>query len=81
MWTETSAEVYAVIRAKHAKEMGVHGSFTDVEGNGFHFSSGRPTIETEWGFKESDTPLLKIIETKENREQKDWDVQFFIWKA
>lgn len=34
---------------------------------------------TEWGFEKSETPLLKIVQTKENEEQKDWDVEFFIY--
>ncbi len=78
MWIETSLEVYAVIKAKHSKEMSVHSSFTDIEGDGYHFSSGRPTIETEWGFKSADTPLLRIEQTKQSKEQKEWDTKVFI---
>ena len=72
MWIETSNEVYAVIFAKHRKQLKPHSSFTDSTGNGYHFSS-------EWGFEKAETPLLKIVQTKENEEQKDWDVEFFIY--
>jgi hypothetical protein len=81
MWIETSLEVYAVIKAKHSKDMCVHSSFTDSTGNGHHFSTGRPTIETEWGFKDTETPLLRIVQTKESEEQKEWDTQVLIYCA
>lgn len=79
MWIETSNEVYAVIFAKHRKQLKPHSSFTDSTGNGYHFSSGKPEIVTEWGFEKAETPLLKIVQTKENEEQKDWDLEFFIY--
>ena len=75
MWKETSNEVYAVIFAKHRKELKPHSSFTDMTG----FSSGRPEVITEWGFENAEKPLLKIIQTKEEELQKEWDVEFFIY--
>lgn len=81
MWVETSKEVYAVIMAKHRKDMCVHSSFTDSTGNGYEFSSGKPTIHTEWGFKDSDYPLLRVEDEKENEQQKDWETKFFIFYA
>ena len=75
MWIETSNEVYAVIFAKHRKQLKPHSSFTDVEGG----MVGRPEIITEWGFEKAETPLLKIAQTKENKEQKEWDVKLFIY--
>ena len=47
-------------------------SFSLNAGNGYHFSSGKPKIMTEWGFEKSETPLLKIVQTKENEEQNDY---------
>jgi hypothetical protein len=73
-WIETSNEVYAVIFAKHRKQLKPFASFTDSDGMEF----GKPEIMTEWGFEDSDNSLLKIVQTKENREQKEYDVQFFI---
>jgi len=79
MWKETSQEVYAVIFARHKKDLSPHSSFTDMTGTGYHFSTGRPEIMTEWGFRDSETPLLKILQTKESEEEKEWNNQFFIF--
>lgn len=79
MWIETSSKVYAVIFAKHKKQLTPHSSFTNITGNGYHFPSGKPEIMTEWGFEKAETPLLKVVQTKEDEEQQDWDVEFFIY--
>ena len=79
MWIETSNEVYAVIFAKHRKQLKPHSSFTDCTGNGCHFSSGKPEIMPEWGFEKSETPLLKVDQTKGNAEQREWDVEEVIY--
>lgn len=79
MWIETSNEVYAVIFAKHKKQLKPHASFTDPEGNGYIFSNGKPEIMTEWGFENAEHPLLRIVKTKESKEQNDWEVKFFIY--
>ena len=63
MWKETSAEVYYVIHAKHKKD----------------FSSGRPEMITEWGFKTSDQPIVKIRQTKERESDREWASEFFIY--
>ena len=81
MWKETSNEVYAVIFAKHRKDLKPHSSFTDMTGTGYEFSSGRPEVVTEWGFENAENPLLKIRQTKEEESQKEWDVEFFIYCA
>jgi hypothetical protein len=47
MWIETSNEVYAVIFAKHRKQLKPHSSFTDSTGNGYHFSSGKHKTSLE----------------------------------
>ena len=57
MWKETSNEVYAVIFAKHKNDLKPHASFTDMSGNGYHFSSGHPEVMTEWGFENAEKPL------------------------
>ena len=79
MWKETSAEVYYVIHAKHKKDLCVHSSFSDHTGDGFDFSSGRPEMITEWGFKNSDQPIVKIRQTKENKSDREWVSEFFIY--
>lgn len=78
MWLETSAEVYAVIMAKHRKDFSVHSSFSDPDGFCNDFSAGKPEMVTEWGFKSSETPLLKIVQSKKDKDQKEWDSNFFI---
>ena len=79
MWKETSAEVYAVIFAKHRKDFSVHSSFTDITGNGYEFSTGRPELLTEWGFRESNIPLLKLRQSKEFESDKEWNIEYFIY--
>lgn len=78
MWTTTSAEVYAVIMAKHGKEMTVHSSYSDPTGNRNHFSTGMPEMITEWGFKNADFPLIKIESKKEHEEIKEWNNTYYI---
>lgn len=78
MWTETSAEVYAVIMAKHGNNMVVHSSFSDPTGTGNRFSTGHPEMITEWGFKGSDKSLLRIEQHKENESTKEWNNQYYI---
>ena len=79
MWIETSNEVYAVIFARHKKDLKPHSSFTDMDGKGYHFSTGRPEIMTEWGFEKAEAPLLKIVQRKESHEDKEWIPEFFIY--
>ena len=79
MWIETSAEVYYVIHAKHKKDLCVHASFSDPTGNGLDFSSGMPEMITEWGFKNSENPLVKIRQTKEKESDREWNNEFFIF--
>lgn len=62
----TSAEVAAVIRARHGKELIVFGSFSDPDGrfNGGSGEQGR--METMWGFVNTDAPILEARTT--------WDI-------
>ena len=79
MWIETSREVYAVIWARHQKDLAPFSSYTDSTGDGTHFSNGKPEIMTEWGFRNSESPLIKIVQTKKDKDQKEWDSEFFIY--
>lgn len=81
MWIETSREVYAVIWARHQNNLSPHSSFTDPTGDGYEFSSGKPEILTEWGFKNAEKPLIRIVQTKDDKEQKEWDSKFYIYCA
>ena len=79
MWKETSAEVYAVIWARHRKDLSAFASFTDMSGQGYEFSTGHPEVLTEWGFKDSESPILKIVQRKEYESDKEWNVEYFIY--
>lgn len=79
MWIETSNEVYSVIFARHQKQLKPYSSFTDITGYGFHFSTGHPEMTTEWGFENSEQPLLKIRQTKDKETDNEWKVEFFIY--
>jgi len=79
MWVETSAEVYAVIFARHRNALKPHSTFSDPDGYGYEWSSGRPEMLTEWGFDGAKTPLIKIVQTKEHRDCKEWDNKFYIY--
>lgn len=58
----TSAEVWAVIRARHNKDLVVFGSYSAPEGDEFiGDSSGR--MDTSYGFKDGDFPLMEASTT------------------
>jgi len=79
MWKKTTAEVYAVIKARHYKDFAVFSSYTDADGNGYEWSTGSPEIMTEWGFKDAEKPLLKIIQKKEHKNDKEYNVEYFLY--
>lgn len=56
----TSAEVYAVIMARHRDEMSCFASFSDPDGtfNGGPGQVGR--MDTAWGLRGTDFPILEI---------------------
>jgi hypothetical protein len=62
----TSAEVYAVIMARHRDQMSAFGSFSDPDGtfNGGSGAVGR--MDTIWGIAGCDYPILEI--------QTRWDI-------
>ena len=57
----TSAEVYAVIMARHP-EMTVFGSYSAPDGDHFGDPS-RAKMFTEWGFYDSDIPTVGVETT------------------
>lgn len=59
----TSAEVYAVIHARHSDDLKPFSSFSDPDGtfNGGAGVLGR--METEYGLKNADYPLIGIKST------------------
>ena len=79
MWKKTSKEICIEIRKHHENELTVFGSFTDIDGYGYHWSSGHPKILTEWGFKDAKKPLYKVEMTKETRHDKNWKYEYFLY--
>lgn len=66
----TSAEVYAVIRARH-RDLVVFSSFSDPDGS---FNGGDTgTMETVLGFKDAGYPLIKIKTTWEINREKPYE--------
>lgn len=50
---ETSAEVWAVIKARHHKDLTVFGTLSDPDGE-----YGQCQMYTEYGFKGADVPMM-----------------------
>lgn len=75
---ETNAAVYAAIYATHRNDLTVHESFTDIEGCMHHLGNSRPKVDTRWGFRNADYPLIVCIATKESTEQKEYDYEYYI---
>ncbi len=76
-WHPTDKHVYGAIYREHFEEFGVFESYTAPEGNAAH-GVCYPRIETAWGFKGSETALIKSIGTKQSVEQKNYDYEYFI---
>ena len=79
MWKKTTEQVCVEIRKTHKDELIVFGSFTDPEGLGYEWSNGLPEISTEWGFKDAENPLYKVIMKKETMHDKDWKYEYFLF--
>ena len=57
MKISTSAEVWAVIRARHANDLVVFSSYSAPDGDPYR-SSDKCEMMTEYGFKDSDYPFI-----------------------
>ena len=77
IWIKTTWEVYGAIYKHHTGDLVVFSSFTNPYGD-FEGGGGRPEIYTEWGFRNSDYPLIRSIGTKEDKCQKDFEWEYFI---
>ena len=60
MFREIEAEEYFKLYKEHKDNLCAHRCFTDSTGYGYTWSSGNPEFMTEWGFKDSDTPFIKV---------------------
>lgn len=81
----TSAEVYAVIRARHAADMAVFSSYSAPDGD--HFGDPETCVmETDWGLKGQAGPLLGIRTTwqrdREHPAQRPCERhEYWLWQA
>ena len=79
MWKKTTAEICIAIRKEHKEDLEVFGSYTDVDGNGYEWSSGHPEIMTKWGFKGAEKPLYKVIMEKEYKLDEKWTYEYYLY--
>ena len=61
-WVLTSPEVWAVIFARHGKDLKVFSSYSNPTGD-CHLGGGIPTMETSYGFDGSDFALVRAKTT------------------
>lgn len=74
-WYPTDKHVYGAIYREHYEDFSVFESFSNPEPSDL---CSTPRMETAWGFKNADVPLIKLIQTKEIVDQKEWDCEYFI---
>jgi len=76
-WIKTDKHVYGAIYREHHENMSVFGTCTAPDGNPT-LGIMNPYILTEWGFKDSDEPIIKSVATKLDRHQEIYDYEYFI---
>lgn len=74
-WVKTDKHVVGAIIREHIDDLQPYGCCTCPDGDP-SLGHENPYIYTEWGFNNGNKPLLRIIQTKENREQKDYDYRY-----
>ncbi len=74
MWIKTNPHVYRAISFEHRADLTVHGSFTNTERSTL---SERYEVLTEWGFKNSNRPLIKLHRIGELDAPRENDVEHF----
>ena len=76
-WIKTDKHVFGTILREHKKDLRVYSSCSAPDGD-MRLGYSYPYMMTEYGFKNSNLPLVKIIETKESVQQSEWNSQYFI---
>jgi hypothetical protein len=77
IWIPTDKHVYGAIYREHCNDLVVFGSCSAPEGDP-RLGIMRPYMLTEWGFKDSDEPLIKSIGRKDTFEQREYVYEYFI---
>jgi len=75
---ETNAAVYSEIYATHRTELTVHESFTDIDGVRHEVGNYKPMVDTRWGFKDADYPLIVSIGSKNDMHDKEWEYKYYL---
>ncbi len=76
-WIKTDKHVYGAIYREHYKVLKAFGSCTCPDGDP-SLGKMNPYILTEWGLDGADEPMIKSVATKDSRDQKDYDYEYFI---
>lgn len=77
----TSAEVVAVLHARHAKELTVFGSFSDPTGTAHGGSGETGKMMTQWGFVGADYALFQVTSTRKPPESDNVEQQYHLCVA
>ena len=72
MRIETSAEVWAVIMARHRDDLKVFSSYSNPDGR-CELGSGKPEMMTEYGLSGADFPIMRAETTWEKHPEKDYE--------
>ncbi len=81
----TSAEVYAVIHARHRAQLAAYRTYSAPDGD--HFGDPETCVmETDWGIKGQDGPLLGIRTTwecdpSEPAQRRNEKHEYWLWQA
>lgn len=79
----TTPEVWAVIRARHCDDMNVFSSFSDPSGERGVGPSGQGRMETTYGIRGADYPLIGARTTwtiePETGQRKDMKYEYFLF--
>jgi hypothetical protein len=74
----TSAEVYAVLKAAHHKELVPFGSFSAPEGKHGTYAC---EMYTEWGFRAASAPLMAVRETWHKGQDDSREYRYWLFMA
>ncbi len=61
-WVETTAQVWLAIKAAHSDQLAVFSSYSNPTGD-CPLGGGTPTMETAYGFRDADAPIMRAETT------------------
>ena len=79
MWIKTDKHVYGAIYREHGNDFQVFGAFTNMQPSELSY---QPEIMTEWGFKNANRPMIKLVTKWEHGKRETTEtVEFYIYCA